>query len=135
MIIDALASYIRAQTGLDVYVGEVPLESQPCWTINDIDDYRDKHWTNGQTVSGIKHHYLELTYWADLGAGGSKQAAIYANDLLDLLDNFTGAMVDDSLSPNVNHRVLFIQAENGGGDFIPTPEIWGQTIQLTIQYD
>lgn len=135
MITDALAAYLRAHVSLaHVYVNRAPLDAAPCIVIDDNGDDGDRHWMGGAVSTGLKSQEYEITVWADLSSGGPRHAAGIADELVSLLDNFAGPMVDTSVSPNVTHKIAGIRASNGGGDFDAGPKNYGHSVFLTVTY-
>lgn len=133
MITGALISYLKANLSLtDVFVERAPLDEGPCIVIDDNGDSRDRHWSGGATTTGIKDQEYEVTVWADLSEGGPRYADQVADEIITLLDNFSGPMVDTQSSPNVSHRIAHIEATKGGGDFDPAPERYGYSVFLTV---
>jgi len=134
MITSALVAYLKANlSNTRIFVGQAPLETVlPCITIDDGGDERSRHWSNGVTVTGSIEQDYECTVWAtEFNALAAKQLA---DELVTLLDNFAGPMVDTSLSPNVSHAIQWIECENSGGDFNPATEHYAQSVFLSIDY-
>ena len=137
MINDALLAYLNDNvSGLSFHMGAAPSNySMPCCTIDNNGDYRDRFWSNGATVTGLKDQEYELTVWADLIAGGPRQAALKAEELIALLDNYSGPMTDTQTSPNISYRVTQVEASDGGGGYDADAERWGHSVFLTLSYD
>jgi len=135
MINDALASFLRSNISLSVYIGQAPLNSQPCIVIDDNGDSGDRYWRNGAIHTGLKDQEYEISVFTDLSGGGPKYAAQVASSLVALLDNFSGPMVDTAISPNAVHRVAYIEANNGGGGFDAGPELHSHSVFITLSYE
>lgn len=135
MIIDALKAYIAAQTGLNCYVAEAPLNAGRCVVIDDNGDFDDRHWgDNGKVTSGLIEQECEITIWTDLEGGGPKWAKQQAIAIKNLINNFKGPLTDSAASPNVTHRVAMIESNDGGSSFDSGPEKWGHSVFCTITY-
>ena len=134
MITDAIAAKLRTVTGLDVYVNQAPLDSIPCIVIDDNGDSRDKYFSNtGAVATGLIDRDYEFTIWADLENGGSRYVAQVAETITAALDNFTGQL-QTATSPNLTHRVAFIETNDGGADFNEAAQVYGHSVFAVVTY-
>lgn len=133
MITDALRAYIDSNTSMDVYIAEVPLGKEPYLVIEDLGYGVDRHFGNdGHQTNGLISQEYEATFWSRLQDGGAKNSAQQADVLVDLLDNFSGPMIDTAASPNVSHRVAMIEATKSGQDYSQRTKLYGYTVFISL---
>ena len=135
MIVDALVSFIRAQTGLTCVITRAPLNSVPVAVINDNGDRRGYHYgTTRPTETDLIEHEFELTVWVELSNAGPRWAAQQVEAIIAALDNFAGPLTDTAGSPNTTHTVSRIECYNGGGSFDNQTELWAHSAFITVTY-
>lgn len=135
MITAALANWLASNSGASsIYPSAAPQGSvMPVLIFDKIGDDGDLLWNNGVRQKGMIRSEYEITVWADKDNGGQLACTNEVNSLISSLGGFSGPMVDPS-SPNVTHRVSYIEAEDNGWDYNPAEKRYSASLFITITH-
>lgn len=131
MISAALYNFLSANSGAaSIYPSQGPQNAAlPCLIIDKIGDDRDRMWHGGTIQKVLTTSEFELTVWADTQIACTNEA----NALITLFDNYIGSWTDTS-SPNVIHRIAFVEAEDNGWQHNPIEKLYSASLFLSIQH-
>lgn len=132
MMMSALVSHLQSNLSTNrVFVGDADANtSLPCVVIDDLGDFRNRHYSESGIQTGLIEGDYELTAWASTPLAAKR----LADEILTLLDNFAGPMRDTTVSPVVIHRVALIEATNNGSDINEVTKHRGHSVFLSITH-
>lgn len=135
MISNALAYWLSLNTsGGSIYPSSAPQEAaQPIRVFDLIGSSSDRMWNNGTLQKALTRTEFEITVWADKANGGQLAVTSEANSLITALDGITGPWLDPS-SPNVEHRVAYIEAEENGWEYNAEEKRYSASLFITITH-
>lgn len=135
MITAALANWLSSNSGVSsIYPAAAPQGcAMPALVFDKIGDSGDLVWNNGTRQKGLVRSEYELTIWSDRESGGQLACTNEANSLIASLDGFSGPWIDPS-SPNVIHRVAYVEAEDNGWEYNAEEKRYSASLFVTITH-
>lgn len=129
MIQSALITKLLTVTS-NTYANVTPTNpGLPSITVDLDASFRNRHWSGGNTSTGLIETDFEVTCWGETAA----QVYSLGKQVVDLLENFSGPVLGGD-SPQTTYNISGIEIVDEQSDFDTTQGFYGYSVFITITH-